>query len=402
MHPPLLHFAPAPTPSSTRLSSGRPQENRQDMPMFFRWSARLLSLVALLCATAAPAHTGSTAYIETTSTGSDIALTWRVALRDLDLLVELDADRSGTLAWDEVQARAAAVQAFAAQAMIVKAGAAPCAMTPGAPTLVKDPEHDFASVALRGACSGGVVTLTYTAFAGIDDKHRALVRVNGAAEPQVLAPGASLTLSGEDTPHSFVQFYREGIGHILGGLDHLLFLIALMLPAVLVRDAGQWQPRTDRKAALIRVVWLATAFTIAHSITLGLAAFGVVRLPPSVIEPLVAATVLAAALNNLWPVVTRKLAWIAFVFGLIHGFAFAEILAPLNLPRGDLALALLGFNLGVETGQLMVVAVCFVLLALAAGWRGYPRWVLHGGSAVVALLACAWIVERVFDVTLFG
>ena len=370
--------------------------------MFFRLTTRLLAFVALLGATAASAHTGSTAYIETTSNDSDVALTWRIALRDLDLLVELDADRNGTLSWDEVQARAAAVQAFAAQALTVKAGAAPCTLTADAPTHVKDPEHDFASVTLRGACSGGVVTLTYTAFAGIDDKHRALVRVNGAAEPQVLAPGGSLTLAGADTPHSFGQFYREGIGHILGGLDHLLFLIALMLPAVLVRNGGQWQPRIDKKAALIQVVWLATAFTIAHSITLGLAAFGVVRFSPSVIEPLVAATVLAAALNNIWPLVTRRLAWIAFVFGLIHGFAFAEILAPLNLPRGDLALALLGFNLGVETGQLMVVAVCFVLLALAACWRGYPRWVLHGGSAAVALLACAWIVERVFDVTLFG
>lgn len=358
--------------------------------------------VALCCAATAWAHTGSIAYIETATSDTDVRLTWRVALRDLDLLVDVDADRNGLLTWEEVQARAAAVQAFATQALIVRSGAAPCALVADAPTLVKDPEHDFASIALRGACSGGVVTLTYTAFAGIDDKHRALVRVSGANDPQVLAPGGSVALAGQDRPQSFGQFYREGIGHILTGIDHLLFLVALMLPAVLVRIGGQWQPRTDRQAALFRVVWLATAFTIAHSVTLGLAAFGVVRFPPNVIEPLVAATVLAAALNNIRPVVTRRLAWIAFVFGLIHGFAFAEVLAPLHLPRADLALALLGFNLGVETGQLFVVAVCFVLLALAVRWHGYTRWVLHGGSAVVALLACTWIVERVFNVSLLG
>ena len=362
----------------------------------------LSTLTALCAAPAALAHTGSTAYIEAAPGDTAVTLTWRVALRDLDLLVDLDADRNGTLSWNEVQARESTVQAFAVQALSVKSGAAPCPLAADSPTLVKDPEHDFASIVLRGACSGAL-SLTYTAFAGIDENHRALVRIGSLARPQVLAPGATLMLSGDEAPpHSFGQFYREGIGHILTGIDHLLFLVALMLPAVLVRNAGHWQPRTDRKAALLQFVWLATAFTIAHSITLGLAAFGVVRFAPSVIEPLVAATVLAAALNNIWPVVTRRLAWIAFAFGLIHGFAFAEILAPLNLPRGDLALALLGFNLGVETGQLMVVASCFMLLALAVRWRGYPRWVLHGGSAAVALLACKWIVERVFDVSLLG
>jgi hypothetical protein len=361
-----------------------------------------LAVLVALCAGASFAHTGSTAYLDTQTADGNVTITWRIALRDLDLIADIDADKNGTLSAEELAAGAAAVQSLATRMVQVKSADTPCALTAEAPVLVKDSEHDFASTTLRGAC-GGALTLAYSAFAGIDDKHRALVRVPGTPEPQVLAPGASLVLAAaEDTPHSFRQFFAEGVGHILGGIDHLLFLVALMLPSVLVREHGRWRPRSDMKGALIQVVWLATAFTIAHSITLGLAAFGIVRFSPAVIEPLVAATVLAAALNNIRPVVTRNLAWIAFVFGLIHGFAFAEILAPLNLPRGELALALLGFNLGVEAGQILVVAACFALLALAARWRGYERWVLHAGSAVVAVLAGVWIVERVFDVAILS
>ncbi len=187
------------------------------------------------------------------------------------------------------------------------------------------------------------------------------------------------------------------IGHILSGIDHLLFLVALMLPAVVTRRDGAWAARDDRRAALMQVVWIATAFTLAHSLTLAVATLGWLRVAPAVIEPLVALTVLAAALNNLKPVVTRRLAAVAFVFGLIHGFAFAEVLAPLELPRADLARALLGFNLGVEAGQMLVVAASFALLAWAARWRGYGRWVLRNGSVAVALLAVLWIVERVAD-----
>jgi hypothetical protein len=221
------------------------------------------------------------------------------------------------------------------------------------------------------------------------------VRV-GDEPAEVLQPGAVLPLQAgqADAPHSFGQFVREGIGHILGGLDHLLFLITLMLPAVVKRDSGRWTARLDRRQALIQVAWTATAFTLAHSVTLGLASFGLVRIDADIVEPLIAVTVLLAALNNLRPVVLHRVAWMAFFFGLIHGFGFAEVLAPLELPRADLAAALFGFNLGVEIGQLAVVVVSFLLLAAAARWQGYPRWILQAGSGAVGLLALLWIVER--------
>ena len=223
----------------------------------------------------------------------------------------------------------------------------------------------------------------------------------GPARRQPLAGGGELDLArAADT--SFGALLADGIAHIVGGPDHLLFLVALLLPAVLVRQGGRWQARTQLRPALAEVAWIVTAFTVAHSITLGLASFRMVELPARVIEPLIAASVLAAALNNLKPLVTRRLAWVAFAFGLVHGFGFAEVLAPLDLPPPRLALALAGFNLGVEIGQLAIVAFAFAALAALRHWRGYPRWILAGGSALTALVACAWLIERAFDVPVFA
>jgi hypothetical protein len=153
---------------------------------------------------------------------------------------------------------------------------------------------------------------------------------------------------------------------------------------------------------LVSVLWIATAFTLAHSITLAAASLGWLRIPAAIVEPLIAMTVLAAALNNLFPLVRRRLAWLAFCFGLVHGFGFAQVLIPLQLAPFEMAKALLAFNLGVEAGQMAIVAPAFMRLAWLRGWRGYPRWVLGAGSAMVAIVSCGWIVERVFDVPVFG
>ena len=352
------------------------------------------ALAVLLGAPPAAAHSASTAYVEI-ERGRDAATTvrWRIALRDLDVLLDVDADDDGRLRWREVLDRATAIEALARDRLRLAADDVACALRFDAPQFRREAELGYLQLDARGDCAA--TALHYEVFANVDPTHRALVRIDGAA-PQVIAPGQSLVLPpGATTPAPGIgAFVREGIGHILGGLDHLLFLVALMLPAVVRRSGSTWVPRSDRRAALVDVAWLATAFTLAHSLTLACATFGWMRISPSIVEPLVAATVLAAALNNLWPVVTRRLAAVAFAFGLVHGFAFAEVLAPLDLPRAALARALFGFNVGVETGQLLVVGASFALVAAAARWHGYATWVLRGGSTAVALLAVGWLLER--------
>ena len=148
------------------------------------------------------------------------------------------------------------------------------------------------------------------------------------------------------------------------------------------------------------VLRIVTAFTVAHSITLTLATLGVLALPSRLVESAIAASVVLAALNNIWPVFHGRRWIVAFLFGLVHGFGFASVLADLGLPQGTLVLALLGFNVGVEAGQLAIVAVFLPLaFALRRSWL-YRRGVLLGGSCVIAAIAAAWMVERVFDLKL--
>ena len=146
---------------------------------------------------------------------------------------------------------------------------------------------------------------------------------------------------------------------------------------------------------------MVTAFTIAHSITLALAALSVVTLPSRLVESAIAASVVLAALNNLWPLVQRARWLVAFTFGLIHGFGFASVLADLGLPQESLVVALLGFNLGVEAGQLVIVAVFLPLAYAVRETWFYRRAVVAGGSGLIAVIAAVWLAERALDLKLY-
>jgi hypothetical protein len=376
--------------------------------------ATLLVFSAALFSSAVFAHAASTAYLDVAPDGGrGIVVQWAVALRDLDAVLDLDANGDGTLTWAEVEARRADIDRTAQDALQLQAGAAPCTLAFQTLRFAQLDSGGYAVIAADAACRAApdTVRLDYRFLQHVDATHRVLLSTPASSTPRPLAPGeqVAIRLRAEGTPGNAAAGTRvvdlgallaNGITHILGGFDHLLFLVALLLPAVLQRAGDRWVARTELKPALVDVAWIATAFTLAHSLTLALASFHIVAVPARVIEPLIALTVLAAALNNLKPVVTRRIALVAFAFGLIHGFGFAEVLAPLNLPAAQLAVALFGFNLGVEIGQLSVIAGAIALLALARRWRGYPRWVLGAGSVALALTAGIWMIERIFDVPL--
>jgi hypothetical protein len=180
----------------------------------------------------------------------------------------------------------------------------------------------------------------------------------------------------------------------------VLFLLCLLLPAVLRREAGRWEALPRVRPALADVLCVVTSFTAAHSITLCLAALGVVALPSRLVESAIAASVVLAAANNLRPWCDARRWLPAFGFGLVHGLGFASVLADLGLPRGSLVAALLGFNLGVEAGQLALVLLCLPLAFAARGSLLYRRYAFGAGSALIALLGVAWLVERSLDLAL--
>jgi hydrogenase/urease accessory protein HupE len=177
-------------------------------------------------------------------------------------------------------------------------------------------------------------------------------------------------------------FFRLGVEHILTGYDHLLFLAALLLPG-------------GRLVALLKIV---TAFTVAHSITLALAVLGVATLPDRLVECAIALSIVWVALENVLVPHAPSRRWIvSFLFGLVHGFGFASTLTALDLPPRNLALALLGFNVGVEAGQALVVALLLPLLIWMRNWPWEPR-VVRAASLAVAAVGLAWFVERLFFV----
>jgi len=195
----------------------------------------------------------------------------------------------------------------------------------------------------------------------------------------------------------FLQFGREGVWHIWIGYDHILFLISLLLPAVLWWKAGKWEAVASFREVLHEVVSIITAFTLAHSITLSLAALELVTLPSRWVESVIAGSVVLAALHNLFPIIQVRRWIVGLVFGLIHGFGFASVLADLGLPTSSMFVALAGFNIGVEVGQLAIVGA-FLPFAYAVrhSWA-YRYLAVQFGSVCIAGLAFIWFMERSLD-----
>src|SRR5882724_6320724 len=195
----------------------------------------------------------------------------------------------------------------------------------------------------------------------------------------------------------FASIFRLGMRHIAEGTDHLLFLLALLLPAPLLALGSRWAGFAGVRHSLFQILRVVTAFTVGHSITLALAALGLVRVPSRPIEVLIAVSILVSATHAIRPLFPGREAAIAAFFGLIHGSAFATTLGELGLSRWERVASILGFNLGIETMQLIVVAATLPSLVLLSRMRSY--WILRIGVALFAGCASVgWIVERLVNV----
>ena len=365
-------------------------------------------LLCVALASPAWAHKASDAYLTVERDGVNISGRWDIALRDLDLALGLDANGDGQLTWGEVRARQDAIAALAMARLALSSGGEKCAMRADGMQIDAHTDGAYAVLALSGSCvhAGPTVTVEYSLLFDVDPQHRGLLNYvdEGESRSAVFSADRTRHVVGGDTGGPLAQFaayVHEGVWHIWLGFDHILFLVSLLLPAVLVRRDGAWKAAASFQDAFWDVARIVTAFTLAHSITLTLAALGIVSLPSRWVESAIALSVVLAALNNIFPVVARG-RWIAaFAFGLLHGFGFAGALADLGLPAGSLALSLAGFNVGVELGQLAIVAAFLPLaFALRSTWA-YRRVVLAGGSAVTVAIAGVWLVERAFDLPLF-
>lgn len=372
---------------------------------------RALLLLLLVWSAAAYAHKPSDSYLSLRLDGSLIHGQWDIALRDVDYAIGLDADDDGAITWGELQRQQEALNAYALARLRVSGDGSDCPAQ--ATDLLVDEHSDghYAVLRFNARCTGEPHTFAfvYSLFSDLDPQHRGLLRLErgGTFDTHVFGPTTShyeATISAPRHPgQAFLSFAREGIWHIWIGYDHILFLLSLLLPAALVVVDGQWRAVPGFRRAAWDVVKIVTAFTVAHSITLSLATLGFVALPSRWVESAIAASVVAAALNNIAGWVLNRRSWLAFGFGLVHGLGFASVLLDLGLPKQLQILGLVGFNVGVELGQLTIVALVLPLIAGLSRYEFYSPVVMKFGSGCIAAVAFLWLAERGagFSVALF-
>ncbi len=232
---------------------------------------------------------------------------------------------------------------------------------------------------------------------------------NEAMMSNIFEPGKtqqSLDLTDGSIWKGFWLLIRLGVWHIWIGLDHILFIVALILPAVVRRRKNEvsgkyeWVPVESFKDSFFYILKIITFFTIAHSVTLAIAALGVFdSLSSRIVETIIAFSIGLAALHNITPIFKAKEWIIALAFGLFHGFGFASVFGEKGLEGDYLVPSLLGFNLGVEIGQVLIICMVFPILFLLRKLKIYP-YIIIIGSAILILISLYWCIERGFEVDL--
>ena len=373
-----------------------------------------LAVVAVLAGAPAGvrAHNYAASAFDAFTNGRDVRVDFRIDATSVIELVNRTSKGKPPIGRAEVEANGGVLLDYVGKNFTLHNGAQAC--PPALPdTILLHPQIDKAvfTIFLRCADALDVLTLRSTLFHEEETPHQILGTFHHlrALEHYVLSPAikeAVIPLKrlaqvmpmvadgsrqfrmatpppGAFDPKpaprpGFLHFIGQGVLHILGGIDHLLFVLSLV---IVIRAWGQ----------LAAVV---TSFTIAHSVTLAAGALGLVRISPRIVEPMIALSIIYVAVENVVRLAPRARLGITFAFGLIHGFGFSSVLRDLGLPRGQLVPALLGFNLGVEAGQLLVVAPLFPLVLWLQRRAPAYRRVRVSVNASVALAGCWWFVTR--------
>ncbi len=345
----------------------------------------------------ANAHIPPGGFLNLTVDGSNLSGTWDLSLYSL-------AETAGLKDKSDQE-----LQNFALDKLDIDADGDTCKLRikgktvlPPYPSTIPRPLH------VVGTCPHPInkLTISYFSLFVIDPAYHGLVNITAQGETYTSAlstqnPSVTFKLGTPDRWKQFKDYLREGVWHIWLGYDHILFLISLLLSAPFVLRGGQWEPQHGFGGTFWQVMKIVTSFTIAHSMTLGLVIFGIVSLPSRLVESTIAFSIAVAAVNNLKPTVQERLWLLTFCFGLIHGMGFAGALKELGLPDNAKWIALVGFNLGVELGQLTIVSVVLPFIYAARNSSVYRNVIFPAISAIVITLAMLWFTQRAFAITIF-
>jgi len=361
----------------------------------------LIPFIFALSVFNAQAHQSSHSQIQVNVKQNILSGYWDIALHDLQLIMNLDKDANGDISWQELSQQQHIITAYIRHYLKFLQNDMLCPITFGKLMVDKISAGTYAYFPFTAHCQKKIISLNiyYDFLFNTDAQHKALITVaseNNSHNIIMSSAQRNITIKLQRINYwkTFKDYTAEGIQHIWAGLDHILFIIALLLPAALYIRKGRWHSTKNFRKTLFDVAKIVTAFTLAHSITLSLSVFGLIRVPSQIIESIIAASVIVAALNNIFPTFHRKLWALSFVFGLIHGLGFASVLADLGLPIQAQGLALLAFNLGVELGQVVIVALALPILFILSQKDFYRTLGLQIGSWLIAALAMIWFIER--------
>jgi hypothetical protein len=346
------------------------------------------------------AHEGSTTFLTLTALDdSRVRFEWDLELRELQQQIGLDADDSATVTWSEIVERREHIEAFVLERARLASGVADqseCAVVEREmPALAERSAGIYVRLYLTFTCPGNAnsLVLDHSRWFELDPTYRVLLDYRAHSGDSAQAILSAVNPSWRNVESRLARprrFFVEGLRHLITGYDHLAFLGVLLI--ALARRSPH-AAALPLRGVLRRALLVITAFTLAHSVTLGLAASGYVQLPSRPVETTIAASVLLAALLNFCRDASSHGWKLAFAFGLVHGLGFAGALAELASGRIDL-LALLAFNVGIEAAQVAIAAAAVPALWLLFRRDAIARVGVPLLSLVAACLAVTWLGAR--------
>ncbi len=369
----------------------------------------LLGLVSLLIYTSASAHFLGQSYVYLKIYDDQLTGRFEINLEDLNkaLMLEQSGD---IITQDNLDARIGEVQTYMDNHLAFNANGETLEIQYSGLDTLKAKGAVFALLdftLIENGTTPDTIDIDYSVMFDADPTHTGMVLIeqfwrgqisNNESNPSLVFSHSNrsqqLDLSSYSTFSAFLGIVKLGIKHFLLGIDHILFLIALILPAAMVRKEGYWQPVDTFRSAIFYVIKIVTLFTIAHTLTLGLASFSIIDLPSRLVESIIALSIAVAALNIIYPIFKRKIGWLVFIFGLFHGFGFASVLSHLGVLGEHMALSLFAFNLGLEIGQIAVILLIFPILYMIHKEAFFPRIVLRYGAVALILLSTVWFFDR--------
>ncbi len=370
--------------------------------------AGILCLLLLLLPAGASAREAHESYLTLKVDRTSLTGEWKIPLRDLDSALQLDANRDGEIAWPEIEHRREDIERYLHSHVRIRTDGVDAGLSFNKLVYGAQEGEPFILSQLAAEAPGEInrLDLDYSLLFEPHPDQRCVLKIvwsgqglhNGKHEV-VISPqsGALAFTRASASSTGFLQFLQSGVWHIWTGYDHVLFLLVLLIPAVFQRTSTGREAVPDFGGAFGRVVVIVSAFTVAHSITLTCASMHWISLPSRLVESAIAASVFIAALLNFLPTTAGvRGAWLAFGFGLLHGFGFAGVLSEVDAEGAPLWRTLLAFNLGVEAGQLAIVAAFLPIAYFLRNTRFYRTGVVYGGSSVAGLCALFWFWRRAF------